>query len=191
MTLLLRHWNVGYHYVHRHIKFDCIQTKRSFRSFHHVISVIHGIVFRIFYFVMTRMNVIYQWQIWQRFFDWNFVTLVRFWGRRKINQCHKSHNAPIPYPIVHHSKQKCVHTLWDMGQVRYGICKISLLLSFPGQYSSRESDDDGDVKNSETIGNTGARNGCGVKLILKPWHVNACRITGPLWRESTGNRWIP
>ena len=79
-----------------------------------------------------------------------------------------------------------------MGQVHSEICEISLLLSFPGQYSSRESDDDDDdVKNSETIGNTGARNGCGVKLILKPWHVNALRITGPLWRESTGNRWIP
>ena len=52
---------------------------------------------------------------------------------RPISQ---SHNAPAPYPTIHHSEQKCTHffnisvlngVLWDMRQVHRGICEIGPL----------------------------------------------------------------
>ena len=50
-----------------------------------------------------------------------------------IDLIDKSHNAPLPYPTMHHSEQN-VHIsvlngvfLWDMGQVHHGICEIGLL----------------------------------------------------------------
>ena len=72
----------------------------------------------------------------------------------QIDQSHKSHNAPVPYPMMHHSEQKCAHfcytnptmhlshipqytiqnrnvhisvlngALWDMKQVHCGICEL-------------------------------------------------------------------
>ena len=44
-----------------------------------------------------------------------------------IEQYHNSQNAPVPYPTMLHSEQKCVHisvlneALWDMEQVHSGI----------------------------------------------------------------------
>ena len=45
---------------------------------------------------------------------------------------HKSHNAPVPYPTMHHSEQKCVHfySEWCIAgyaHVHCGICEIGLL----------------------------------------------------------------
>ena len=44
-----------------------------------------------------------------------------------MDQSHKFHNAPLPYPKVHHSVQKCSFfsdpngELWDMGQEHCGM----------------------------------------------------------------------
>ena len=38
-----------------------------------------------------------------------------------IELSHKSHNAPVPYPIMHHSEQKCGHLCSWWHIVRYGI----------------------------------------------------------------------
>ena len=46
-----------------------------------------------------------------------------------IDQIHKSHNAPVLYPTVHHSEEN-VHifvlngALWDMGQVHLGFVRL-------------------------------------------------------------------
>ena len=57
-----------------------------------------------------------------------------FWkrGHDSIEQFHKSHNAPVSYPTIHHSEQKCVHfcselcivgyrtgALWDLWDLAY------------------------------------------------------------------------
>ena len=69
-----------------------------------------ALVFRIFYFVMTRINVIYQWQIWQRFFNWNFVTLVRFCGSKQmIGKLTNVTNPICP----------CIGGIWDKCIVRF------------------------------------------------------------------------
>ena len=44
---------------------------------------------------------------------------------------HKSHNAPVPYPTMYHSEQKCMHffsngALWDIELVHCGICEFIL-----------------------------------------------------------------
>ena len=47
----------------------------------------------------------------------------------EIDQSHNSHNAPVPYPTMHRSEQKCAHfcsELWDMGQAHRGICELGL-----------------------------------------------------------------
>ena len=49
-----------------------------------------------------------------------------------IEQFHKSQNAPVPYPTILHSEQKCAHfclngALWDMEQVHSGICELGQL----------------------------------------------------------------
>ena len=44
-------------------------------------------------------------------------------GQRKrdeIDQPHKSHNAPVPYPTMHHSEQKCAHFCSEWCIVGYG-----------------------------------------------------------------------
>ena len=51
----------------------------------------------------------------------------------EIEQSHKFHNAPVPYPTILHSEQKCAQfvlhcMLWDMGQLYSGICEIGLLI---------------------------------------------------------------
>ena len=32
---------------------------------------------------------------------------------RRMEQSHKSHNAPVPYPTMHHSEQKCAHSVMN------------------------------------------------------------------------------
>ena len=46
-----------------------------------------------------------------------------------ISQSHKFHNAPVPYPKIHHLEYISVHNgvLWDIGQVNREICETSLL----------------------------------------------------------------
>ena len=44
-----------------------------------------------------------------------------YWIHSRIDQSHKSHNAPVTYPTIYHSEQKCDISvlngvLWDMGQ---------------------------------------------------------------------------
>ena len=48
---------------------------------------------------------------------------------QEIDQSHKSHNAPDPYPTMHHSEQKCAHFCSEWFNVGYGtgalwICEI-------------------------------------------------------------------
>ena len=37
-----------------------------------------------------------------------------------MDQFHKSHNAPVPYPTMHHSEQKCAHFCSEWCIVGYG-----------------------------------------------------------------------
>ena len=41
-----------------------------------------------------------------------------------IYQSHKSHNAPGPYPTMHHSKQKCTHFCSEWCIVGYGTVAL-------------------------------------------------------------------
>ena len=51
-----------------------------------------------------------------------------------IVQIHKSHNAHVPYPTIHHfGTEMCAFlfqsgALWDMGQMHCGICEIGLFV---------------------------------------------------------------
>ena len=51
----------------------------------------------------------------------------------KIDQFHRSHNAPVPYPTIHHiGTEMCTFlfhcgVLWDMGLVHCGISEADLL----------------------------------------------------------------
>ena len=38
----------------------------------------------------------------------------------RIDLIHKSHNAPVPYPTMHHSEQKCAHFCSEWCMVGYG-----------------------------------------------------------------------
>ena len=40
--------------------------------------------------------------------------------KAEIDQIHKSHNAPVPYPTMHHSEQKCAHFCSEWCIVGYG-----------------------------------------------------------------------
>ena len=40
--------------------------------------------------------------------------------QNKIDQSHKSHNAPVPYLTIPHSEQKCTHFCSEWGIVGYG-----------------------------------------------------------------------
>ena len=42
------------------------------------------------------------------------------WIVVRIEQFHKSHNAPVPYPTMLHSEQKCAHFCSEWGIVWYG-----------------------------------------------------------------------
>ena len=62
----------------------------------------------------------------------NKSTFERNWTGTEL--IHKSHDAPVPYPTMHLSEQKCAYfcvlngALWDMAQVNSGICEIALEL---------------------------------------------------------------
>ena len=50
-----------------------------------------------------------------------------------IDRLRKSHNAPVPYPTVHHFvTEMCAHfcykndALWDIGLMHCGICEMGL-----------------------------------------------------------------
>ena len=58
----------------------------------------------------------------------------QYWLQETRNQMNKSHNAPAPYPTMHHSEQKCAifcsewcivwyetGALWDFGQLTHHI----------------------------------------------------------------------
>ena len=50
-------------------------------------------------------------------------------GRGFKDQCHKSHNVPVPYPTVHQFVTKMCTFLSQLGRgmVHYAICEIGLL----------------------------------------------------------------
>ena len=43
---------------------------------------------------------------------------------RVIDQIRKSHNAPVPYPKIHNSEQKCTHFRSEWCIVGYGTCAL-------------------------------------------------------------------
>ena len=43
------------------------------------------------------------------------------------DQIHKSHNAPVPYPTMHHSEQKCAHFCSEWGIVGYRSCIVGFV----------------------------------------------------------------
>ena len=53
------------------------------------------------------------------FLKYNFYN-----GCKATNQFHKSQNAPVPYPIMHHSEQKCAHfcSEWNIMRFGTGVC---------------------------------------------------------------------
>ena len=52
------------------------------------------------------------------------------------DQCHKSHNAPVPYPTLHHfGREMCAFIfqcgiMWDLGQVHCGITRLVYFFLF-------------------------------------------------------------
>ena len=61
--------------------------------------------------------------------SWGESIISLYW----IEQSHKSHSAPVPYPTIHHFGTKMFTylfqsgALWDKGQMHCGICEIVLL----------------------------------------------------------------
>ena len=47
----------------------------------------------------------------QRIYDLLFAPQI--YVDLTIDQSHKSHNAPVSYPTMHHSKQKCEHFCYE------------------------------------------------------------------------------
>ena len=43
---------------------------------------------------------------------------------QEIGQTHKSHNAPVSYPTMHHSEQKCAHFWSELFIVGYGTSAL-------------------------------------------------------------------
>ena len=58
------------------------------------------------------------------FFTENDCTLAEFVPECPIHQSHKSHNAPVPYPTMHHSEQKCSHFCSECWIVGYGTGEL-------------------------------------------------------------------
>ena len=68
----------------------------------------------------------------------------------EIDQFHKSHNAPVPYPRMHDSEQKCAHFCFEWCIVGYGTgalwdCELgqywwlsARLVDLPNIYHSQE-----------------------------------------------------
>ena len=54
----------------------------------------------------------------------NDCTLAEFVPECPIHQSHKSHNAPVPYPTMHHSEQKCSHFCSECWIVGYGTGEL-------------------------------------------------------------------
>ena len=51
-----------------------------------------------------------------------------------LDQFHKSYNAPVPYPTMHHTELRCAYLyseceLLDMGQVHCGIQNVGIFLT--------------------------------------------------------------
>ena len=40
---------------------------------------------------------------------WQMASIIRFFITYSIDQSNKSHNAPVPYPTMHYSKQKSAY----------------------------------------------------------------------------------
>ena len=72
------------------------------------------------------------------------VTVLATQSKTMLRQCtrwlaihliHKSHNAPVPYPTMHHSEQKCAHFCsqwWIMGYGKgalWEMCDWSIVLT--------------------------------------------------------------
>ena len=138
MTLLLRHVTIGMSVITMYIGTSTLimYKERDVLGLFIMLLVLSIVlVFRIFYFVMTRINVIYQWQIWQTFFDWNFVTLVRFCGSKQmIGKLTNVTNPTMrPSDILHHSKQKCALALVGYCIVRF----VTLVYYYHFQVNTR------------------------------------------------------
>ena len=57
-----------------------------------------------------------------RLFPWRCPTGINLRRSAEVimNQCNKSHNAPVPYPTMQHSEQKCAHFCSECCIVGYG-----------------------------------------------------------------------
>ena len=49
---------------------------------------------------------------------------VGIWLSLARDQSHKSHNAPVPHPQMHHSEHKCTHFCSEWCIVEYGTCVL-------------------------------------------------------------------
>ena len=49
----------------------------------------------------------------------------RWWRKTPLlDKFHKSHNTPVPYPIIHHWEQKCAKFCFERCIVGYGACAL-------------------------------------------------------------------
>ena len=118
----------------------------------------------------SQWQRIFQWQLhsyWLKFLRQCHVAVLRqgpgpWWlksliilmcfkvctGLDSMDQFHKSHNAPVPYPTMHHSEQKCAHFCSEWCIVGYGtgaLCDLwirsikSMLIHFDPKIMSNSS----------------------------------------------------
>ena len=59
-----------------------------------------------------------------------FLVIHGNWAAISIDPIHKSHNAPVPYPTMLRSEQKCAHFCSEWDGVGYGIGAIWDLLNW-------------------------------------------------------------
>ena len=64
--------------------------------------VIYQIHFQMIFFLSISFGT-------DKEFRYSAETKTSLVMQSKLYQSHKSHNAPVPYPTIHHSQQRCAH----------------------------------------------------------------------------------
>ena len=106
-----------------------------------------------------------------------------------IDFIHKSHNLPVPYPTIHHHKQKCIHFCFEWCIVEYGTgalrdlknCSVAKVEHCPTK-THHISPPKWDVYCQYV-----EKNDRVTIYTMTSSNESGFRVTGPLWGESAGH----
>ena len=100
---------------------------------------------------------------------------------KSTHQIHKSHNAPVPYPTMQHSEQKCAHFCSEWCIVGYGTGALWHLWDWSIMVTSHDC---------KCVLNHPARDGL-FSSFFRPTIKKTSKLRIYIWGKSIGNRWIP